>query len=40
MEIHNTTLDQQTVDGVVRTLNAAGFTLAHQIRKTYIFTRQ
>ena len=40
MEIHNTTLDQQTVDSVVRTLNDAGFTLAHRIRKTYIFTRE
>ena len=40
MEIHNTTLDQQTVDSVVRTLNVAGFTLAHRIRKTYIFTRE
>jgi len=40
MEIHNTTLARQTVDSVVRTLNVAGFTLAHQIRKTYIFTRQ
>ena len=40
MEIHHTTLDQQTVDGVVRTLNVAGFTLAHRIRKTYIFTRK
>jgi FkbM family methyltransferase len=40
MEIHNTTLDQQTVDSVVRTLNDAGFTLAHRIRKTYVFIRE
>jgi hypothetical protein len=39
MEIHNTTLDKQPVVGVVGTLNDAGFTLVHRIRKTYIFTR-
>jgi FkbM family methyltransferase len=39
MEIHNTTLDKQTVDDVVRALNDAGFILAHRLRKTYVFTR-
>lgn len=39
MEIHNTTLDSQTVDTLVRTLNDAGFILARRIRKTYIFIR-
>jgi len=39
MEIHNTTLDKQTVDAMVEALNDAGFILAHRLRKTYVFTR-